>query len=605
MPGIAVAAKMGIARPDVAQAKPGYPGNPVAGFEARIDLAALAAAPAADRRPLSIVAIGNNGVETELARKDLIDSAAFVRWTGAAATPARGEPPFRVLPALSGIGIGDARGLETRYQSYVSPTVGVGLRVPILYLRTTRGAAADFAFDPDWDIERRCGARRIADDSLSGTIAHAKAKRLPLLVTLNGGIWADAACDVPAWDVNDRLEQEPANCQWNEQNAVMADDALSHLPGSQAAPELGRSLTFNVYARDVRRYKQRNLQQAARLLAGFARAHPDLFVGVNLDPDSYLNPFFEEKQWYDYNPGTLRQFRHWLAGSGPYAGRPDAPGVPGPVRLPTRASAFSGRGLRAVRPVVRALERRRSAARVPPRAAGRPAGVRRRPVDARMGALPPPSRPSALRRARALARRRRDPAGPHLVVAGLHGAARDRAAFRGAPRQPEQELRHRRNDRRRREAARRSLGRDPLRSGRRQRHPDGGTAEPVRHAARGRSALGGGRVQPRRPAPAGQAAGLRQRAPRPVGPVEPRRRVRLADGLERLERPVRRAAGFRALHLLAQHALRGGGKGLHAGPRGIVAAGTAVDLRRGSARGCRRLAGRGRRAGGAARSVSR
>ena len=64
------------------------------------------------------------------------------------------------------------------------------------------------------------------------------------------------------------------------------------------------------------------------MLATFARAHPDLFVGVNLDPDSYLNPFFEERQWYDYNPGTLRQFRHWLAGSGPYAGRPDAPGVP-------------------------------------------------------------------------------------------------------------------------------------------------------------------------------------------------------------------------------------------------------------------------------------
>ena len=42
---------------------------------------------------------------------------------------------------------------------------------------------------------------------------------------------------------------------------------------------------------------------------------------MNLDPDTYLNPFFEEKQWYDYNPGTLRQFRQWLAGSGPYASK--------------------------------------------------------------------------------------------------------------------------------------------------------------------------------------------------------------------------------------------------------------------------------------------
>ena len=35
----------------------------------------------------------------------------------------------------------------------------------------------------------------------------------------------------------------------------MPDDALKHLPGSQEAPELGRSLTFNVYARTVRHWQ--------------------------------------------------------------------------------------------------------------------------------------------------------------------------------------------------------------------------------------------------------------------------------------------------------------------------------------------------------------
>ena len=34
-----------------------------------------------------------------------------------------------------------------------------------------------------------------------------------------------------------------------------------------------------------------------------------LFVGVSSRPDTYLNPFFNEQQWYDYNPGTLQQFR--------------------------------------------------------------------------------------------------------------------------------------------------------------------------------------------------------------------------------------------------------------------------------------------------------
>jgi hypothetical protein len=101
----------------------------------------------------------------------------------------------------------------------------------------------------------------------------------------------------------------------------MPDNFLKDLPGSQEAPELARSLTFNVHASEVRRYKKRNLQQAGAALAVFAREHPDLFVGVNLDPDLYMNPFFSEKQWYDYNPGTVRQFREWLAGTGPYAGR--------------------------------------------------------------------------------------------------------------------------------------------------------------------------------------------------------------------------------------------------------------------------------------------
>ena len=86
-------------------------------------------------------------------------------------------------------------------------------------------------------------------------------------------------------------------------------------------------LTFNVYATENRRYKKRNLQAAGRIVAAFAREHPELYAGVNLDPDTYHNPFYEEKQWYDYNPGMLKQFRQWLQGSGPYAGNGGA-GVP-------------------------------------------------------------------------------------------------------------------------------------------------------------------------------------------------------------------------------------------------------------------------------------
>ena len=317
-------ANVGIARPDVAEVRSGFPQSDRAGFEFVGDLTPHPAALGVDRRIVSVVAVAQDGRESILGRKSVIEPAALTRWRDVAQGSA---PAFYFLPALSGIKLGGAEELPTHYAHYLSRTTRVGMRVPILYLRTTKGPAADYAFDPDWDIERRCGERRIAEDSLAATLDYSTQNRLPVLLTLNGGIWADAACDVPAWDLNDRLEQDVANCQWNEKNAVMPDDARKDLPGSQHAPELGRSLTFNVYARDVRRYKKRNLQQAGRHVVAFMRAHPDLFVGVTLDPDTYLNPFFGEEQWYDYNPGTLKQFRHWLAGTGPYAGASES-GIP-------------------------------------------------------------------------------------------------------------------------------------------------------------------------------------------------------------------------------------------------------------------------------------
>jgi len=314
--GLALKAAVGVARPDVARAKPELKDAAATGWEFTGDFTAHPAPPGTDRRVFDVIAIGNDGGETVLGTRSVLEPAALARWRDLGLPPAQ----FHLLPALSGVKLGGAHGLATEYTPYLSSTMRTGMRVPILYMRTTRGAAHDYAFDPAWDIERRCGERRIAEDSLDATLAYAKDQSLPLLVTLNGGIWADAACDVPAWDVNDKLEQDPANCQWNEKNQAMPDDALKHLPGSQDAPELGRSLTFNVYAREVRRYKKRNLQQAAAPLVAFMRAHPALFVGVTLDPDTYMNPFFGEQQWYDYNPGTLKQFRHWLAGTGPYAG---------------------------------------------------------------------------------------------------------------------------------------------------------------------------------------------------------------------------------------------------------------------------------------------
>ena len=321
------AARYGVARPDVAAVKPGYPDSGAAGFEFGGEFPQLDPV----RHAIAVVAIDRAGHETVLANRSLIPPQAMTLWQGLLDKhPRLATRPFRFLMMTSGVGAGGAAEAETAYRAYLSRTTGVGIAVPILYLRTTKGAAGDWEFDPDFDLAHQCKDRPVAEDNLHGLIQYAIDKRLPVQFILNGGIWADASCDTPEWDVNDHLEQDVDNCQWTQDNKVFPDDYLKNLPGSTNSPELARTLTYNVYATRVRDYKRRNLQAAARIIATFARDHPDLFVGASLDADTYMNPFFIQNrvlEIFDYNPGMLKQFRHWLAGTGPYAGKPE-PGAP-------------------------------------------------------------------------------------------------------------------------------------------------------------------------------------------------------------------------------------------------------------------------------------
>jgi hypothetical protein len=320
-PDFAVAATYGLPRPDVASVKGDYSDAASSGFAIRASLDA--ARPL--RLPFRVVAKTLDGRVATLGRRSVVPPEAMQLWSDAGT--GFGGRAFHFLMATSGVASGGAGEVDTAYRGYGSTTQRVGIAVPILYLRTTHGRGRDWTFDPDFDTRRKCGERRLVDDSLREVLQYAVAKQLPVHFILNGGIWADAACNVPEWDLNDHLEEDPRNCQWTQDDAVPADDFLKSLAGSMASPELARSLTLNVYAHDVRRYKRRNLQAAAALIADFARSHPALFVGVNLDSDTYVNPFFEQREWFDYNPGTLRQFREWLRGGGPYAGQGGA-GVP-------------------------------------------------------------------------------------------------------------------------------------------------------------------------------------------------------------------------------------------------------------------------------------
>jgi hypothetical protein len=317
-------ARLGVARADVAAARPGYPNNASAGFEFDVDVSGLAPL----RHELAIVAIAQNGRESVLARRGFVPPGTTTRTRGLLdARPKLAREPFTFLMMTSGVAQGGADEIDAQYRGYVTRTQRVGMSIPILYLRATRGAANDWVFDPDFDVRRKCGTRAVVDDNLTTVLRFAAERRVPVQFILNGGIWADATCNTPEWDLNDHLEEDDDNVQWSQSNRTFPDDHLKDLAGSMSSPELARVLTYHVHATKVRAYKKRNLQSAARRIAAFANANPDLFVGVVLDSDTYMNPFFKEQEIFDYNPGMIRQFREWLAGRGPYAGD-GGPGAP-------------------------------------------------------------------------------------------------------------------------------------------------------------------------------------------------------------------------------------------------------------------------------------
>lgn len=216
------------------------------------------------------------------------------------------------------------RGGFAQMQAWRALTAGgcveVGIRGRVEYLRTTHGRRHDYRFDADFpDAGRLRNGREMTGVSLRMLLDLALAHKAPLLVTLDGGVWADNAFADPEIDVVDMLEADERTVQWNQFGRAEADRALADLPGALDSPELARMMSLNRYNQRFRDYKKRNLQAAVREILRFARAHPDIDVRINLDPDNYINPWFYMKQWYDYNPDALRQFREWLFHLGPYA----------------------------------------------------------------------------------------------------------------------------------------------------------------------------------------------------------------------------------------------------------------------------------------------
>lgn len=308
-------ASTGIERADVVAARPDLSETARSGFQFEGDISNLLEG----NDVVEVRTLDRQGNRTQLARLNVLAAPPSPWRELVQRYPQWKEDVFHLAVGTSGADDAQLKDFAAEYAAFQSDTIKFGVRVPVLYMRTTKGRAGDWVFDPDFDTSTEQDGKVIAEDSLRRVLDLSKQYQVPLLLTLNGGVWADARASAPDWDLNDYLEEDKVNVQWTAKGEAYPDDYLKNLPGSEESPELANSLTFNYYATTVHAYKKRNLQASAAVVAEFARENPHLFIGINLDPDVYINPFFSGEEWFDYNPGTLRQFREWLTASGPYA----------------------------------------------------------------------------------------------------------------------------------------------------------------------------------------------------------------------------------------------------------------------------------------------
>lgn len=253
-------------------------------------------------------------------RKSLLATSMIFHIDSYAQVAPAANTAFYFTVASSNINLGGFGDFKQKLLPFAIGHCQLGFMAPVLYMRSTLGAQQDWRFDPCFDERKtQANGKLVIADSLQSILNYSIEHQIPCVIGLNGGIWGDASGSCPEWDLTDHLEEAVENCQWNQNNEVMPDDYLDSLSGAEQNPELSRALTLNHYNNTVRTYKKRNLQQAAQYIVDFAKQYPQLYIGSNLDPDCYHNPFFEGEQWYDFNPQTLEQFRHWLAATGVYA----------------------------------------------------------------------------------------------------------------------------------------------------------------------------------------------------------------------------------------------------------------------------------------------
>ncbi len=130
----------------------------------------------------------------------------------------------------------------------------------------------------------------------------------PILFHMNGGNWGQCCSNLSV--IRD-MRENASNCQWDQKdichpihfNPGPNDRFWSFWPGSE-----------------WEQFRERNLKQALAVVYEWWQVNPDLLVGFSTDSEIHLNYHtFEDqntggyKSFFDYNPGTIQQYREWAA----------------------------------------------------------------------------------------------------------------------------------------------------------------------------------------------------------------------------------------------------------------------------------------------------
>lgn len=157
--------------------------------------------------------------------------------------------------------------------------------------RDIYGADKDYNFDPT---------------NLEYMLGLAVSAQLPILVHMNNGRWAD--CCTPnssgGWGdvLLDFIAAQP-------QTTVLNNAGVSQFGHNFGSNYFTLSRLNDVYVK----YKKRNIQDAAKVLAEWSNANPGLFAGVSLDSETLM-----ANSESDFNPLAIQEWKMWLMNTGIY-----------------------------------------------------------------------------------------------------------------------------------------------------------------------------------------------------------------------------------------------------------------------------------------------